>query len=201
MTERGLPVGVKWSGPLFIWIVRNILSGLHHLSLQQWAMNVVFFVFPMTIAVFIYSHVQSGLFSSWQPQAKTGYLATKKIIQWAARTCLKVYYQNRIKTHDMWSTVQISAGRETLLVSTASKSVLRSTSLLCKWESGALCLGFEWMHRELTTHRRLVPTLLGAGLNCAQEELCCFIFHKLVLVKINIMYFFKKFYTRCVSYY
>ena len=36
----------------------NIHSGLHHLSWQQRAMNVAFFVFPMAIAPLIYTYGQ-----------------------------------------------------------------------------------------------------------------------------------------------
>jgi len=89
-----------------------------------------------------YLHLQSGLFSSWEPHTQTGYRATKRkhpmgCISMPHNLIFKRYYQNRVKTQDMVSTV----GTEALLVSTACIPVLGPTSLLCKWVSGALCSG------------------------------------------------------------
>ena len=179
MTERGIQTGVQILGPMFVWIVRNIHSRLHHLSWQKRVMNVAFFLFPMAIARLIYTYMQ-GYFPPDSHKLREAIGQPKGSIQWAVPPCLTIWFRiATIKSGLKHATWEARYGQN-LYSSPQRANMFWGPPASCANEYRELfARGFERPHRELTTHRCLVPrqpsTLHGAGLNCAQEELCCYL--------------------------
>jgi len=137
-------------------------------------------VFPMAIALFIHAHSQCYF-------PHDSHILRQAIGQpKEAFNGLHLYssqFDIEILLSKPGSNTGSTVRTESILVSTACEPARWPTGLVWKSVSGAVCWGLERPQRELTKHRRLVPRQLsalhGSGLNCAQEELCCYISTKL----------------------